>query len=273
MPHETLDKPVQLLPVPYMSQLGAGADAYHNDCGAASGAMLIKAYTGDIMTPDDFYRATGQESDAYLSANQLATVLTTKGIATEWRENMTLVDLFETLAGGRPPIVLFNYGALREKVGDLENTTFAGGHFAVTVGIDTQNVYLHDPLWSVEEEDSGGAALAIPHVDWMYIWRESKRDLNPECAALVPSMGIGAFAGVTELYRARVISQNGVRVRNAPRVALGTDTGERLAYNYVAKIWAEATDNENNLWGAITVGKRKWIAMTYGEVQLAERIE
>ncbi|NDJ75693.1 MAG: hypothetical protein GYB65_05500 [Chloroflexi bacterium] len=274
--HEVIDprttgKPVQLLPVPYVSQLGEGANAFHNDCGAACGAMLIKAYTGNNITPDDFYRATGQADDDYLSVTQLMTVLTAHGISTEWYRELSLVDLFAMLVGGRPAIVLFNYGALREKVSGLENTTFSGAHFAVMTGIDTINVYLHDPLWTITSGYSGGEAIPIAHADWMYIWEAAQRDYNPECAALVPVVGVGAFTGVTELYQVRVTSADGIRIRTAPRVARGTDTGRGVPNGYVAKIWAEERDAEGNLWGAITVDKRKWIALEFRGVQLVER--
>ncbi len=47
----TAFKPITLLPVPYVSQLGVGAEGHKNDCGAASAVMLLMAYTNSTMTP------------------------------------------------------------------------------------------------------------------------------------------------------------------------------------------------------------------------------
>ncbi len=268
-----LAKVVELLPVPYVSQLGAGADEFHNDCGAASGAMLIDMYLDEHVDPDDFFKETGQTIDQYLSATQLIKVLAARGIDMEWRENMTLTDLFEVLAMGRPPIVLFNYGALRERIGQTENVTFNGAHFGVMIGIDTRNVYLHDPLWTKADDQSDGAAIAIPHADWMYIWTQAKRDQNPPCSALVPVEGPQAIGGIKEMYQVRIVSRNGLKVRSAPYVSLGTDTGQGVAYKDVVRIWAEEKDKEGNLWGAITISRKKWIAMTYQGITFAEKID
>jgi uncharacterized protein YvpB len=260
------ERNVALLPVPYMSQLGPGAEEFRNDCGAASGAMLVQAYTGESITPNEFYRSTEQTEDAYLSAWQVAKVLTAKGIRTTWQLGMNLPELFSALAAGKPLIVLFNYGALRERV-NTENGSFSGGHFAVAVGIDTLNVYLHDPLWSGD----GGKALAVPHEDWMYAWDAARREDNPACAALVPVIGISEFSGSNELYSVRVVADGGLRIRSAPRVAQGTDTGRFLTRDEVVKIWEERR-SDGDLWGAITVDKTRWVAVEYQGDTLAERV-
>jgi hypothetical protein len=269
MPDVQIDfeRKAALLPVPYVSQLGVGASKYHNDCGAASGAMLLAAYSGEMMTPDAFFEATGQTTDAYLSAGQLMRVLSAAGLRTEWQQGVNLGDLFTMLAEDRPPIVLFNYGAYRERV-TTENETFSGGHFGVIVGIDTANVYLHDPLWG----ESGGAALTIPHDDWLYAWTAAVRDGNPARGCLVPMIAIGDFQQSDALYSVRVIPSDGLRIRRSPQVALANSTQRFLRGGDIAKIYVEAKDAEGNDWGAISPERDHWIALKYDGEVLAERI-
>jgi hypothetical protein len=269
MPEAQIDfeRQAALLPVPYVSQLGVGASKYHNDCGAASGAMLLAVYAGEVMTPDAFFEATGQATDAYLSAGQLMRVLSGYGVRTEWQQSVSLGDLFEMLSDERPPIVLFNYGAYRERV-DTENAIFSGGHFGVIIGIDTANVYLHDPLWT----ESSGAALPVPHDDWLYAWTAAVRDGNPARGCLVPAIAISDYQQSEALYSVRVVSTTGLRIRRSPQVALANSTQRLLRYDDIAKIYSEAQDAEGNDWGAISPERDHWIALKYQGEVLAERI-
>ena len=145
-----------LLPVPYISQLGQGADKYSNDCGAAAGAMLIQAYCGIKISPNKFFEETGQRSDRYLSASQIMKVLKDHGIPCTWQVNLGLNDLFTHLRKNRPLIVLINYKTLRDVIKTQSN--FSGPHFSPVVGVNIRGVYIHDPLWSNKE----GKGLAIP---------------------------------------------------------------------------------------------------------------
>lgn len=262
-------KDVQLLAVPYVSQLGDGASKYHNDCGAASGCMLLRAYFDNNMTPDQFFIETGHTVDDYLSVVHLMRVLTAHGLDTEWHTGLTLVEVFETLATGRPMIVLFKYGTFREYVGDTHNMTFNGAHFGVLVGFDTRNVYLHDPLWNT----SIGAAIPVPHTAWMTTWKSAAQDGNPLCGALVPVDSLDSMPYQSkEIYRVRVTADTGLRVRNAPKVALGTDTGARVAKGSVQRIWSVQDDPDGNVWGAITLSLKKWVALRYQDTAYAEKI-
>lgn len=95
---------VTLLPVPHVSQIGPGADRFRNDCGAASAALLIRAYTGQIVTPDDVFSQITQE-DRYLCAGELIIVLKQHGIPTVWR-GLDAGSLYRALADRQPPIAL-----------------------------------------------------------------------------------------------------------------------------------------------------------------------
>src|SRR5688572_9601091 len=142
----TAFRPVVLLPVPYVSQLGAGADTHRNDCGAASSVMLLRAYLDLKMTPDEFYTKFAIQWDPYLSVPQMRDAMSSLGLLTDFRANLGLQDLFTFLAASKPVIVLLRYKILQEA--GLTEKKFEGPHFAVVVGIDSKNIYIHDPLYT-----------------------------------------------------------------------------------------------------------------------------
>ncbi len=131
-------KPVTLLSVPYISQLGPGADSRRNDCGAAAAVMLLSAYTGKTLTPDAFYDKFNIPGDPYLSINQLRDALGSEGILTELKAGLTLRDLFGYLLAGRPSIVLIKYSVLRDA--GLTEKSFSGPHFSVVAGMDLKYI-------------------------------------------------------------------------------------------------------------------------------------
>ncbi len=105
-----------ILDIPYVSKLEEGARKYQNDCGAASGVMLVKAYKGDqALTVDEYYRKTGNRVDKYLNVAQVKSVLNSYGIPSEWRINLSMSDVGSYIENKRPLIVLFNYGVLRKR--------------------------------------------------------------------------------------------------------------------------------------------------------------
>lgn len=184
-------KPATLLPVPYVSQLGTGADARKNDCGAASSIMLLKAYIPNFqMTPDEFYaRFNIPGADPYLSVSQLRNAMGSLGLLTDFRANLTMHDLFGFLAGGKPVIVLLRYKVFEEA--GLTEKKFEGPHFAVVVGLDIRYIYLHDPLYT---NPTDGEAHPYPLELFWRAWKEVATDpkvRNPERSAIIPTAGIG----------------------------------------------------------------------------------
>lgn len=184
-------KPASLLPVPYVSQLGPGADARKNDCGAASSIMLLKAYIPNFqMTPDEFYtRFAIPGADPYLSVTQLRNAMGSLGLLTDFRANLTMHDLFGFLAAGKPVIVLLRYKAFEDA--GLTEKKFEGPHFAVVVGLDIRHIYLHDPLYT---NPAQGEAHPYPLELFWRAWKEAATDpkvRNPERSAIIPTAGIG----------------------------------------------------------------------------------
>ncbi len=187
----TAFKPITLLPVPYVSQLGPGAEARKNDCGAASSIMLLRAYFPDFkLTPDEFYtRFAIPGADPYLSVTQLRNAMGSLGLLTDFKATLGMQDLFGYLAAGKPVIVLLRYKVFEDA--GLTEKHFEGPHFAVVVGMDIRHVYIHDPLYT---NPANGEAHPYPLELFWRAWKEVATDpkvRNPERSAIIPSAGIG----------------------------------------------------------------------------------
>ncbi len=246
---ETAFKPVTLLAVPYVSQLGSGAEAHKNDCGAASAIMLLRAYiTNFQMTPDEFYtRFAIPGTDPYLSVTQLRNALGSLGLLTDFKANLSIPDLFTHLAAGKPLIALLRYKVFEDA--GLTEKHFEGPHFAVVVGMDIKYVYLHDPLYT---KAADGEAHPYPLELFWRAWKEVATDprvRNPERSAIIPSAGIGF-----KLSRRVRINISALNVRasgglNAPVVG-------KLKRGEVVEIVREMSG-----WGEIE--GQGWIALAY----------
>ena len=175
---------VTLLPVPAISQLGQGADRFRNDCGATCVAMLIQAYTGQAVTPDEiFARITTQ--DRYLSATELMLALSRAGLPAQWWAGLSLGNLFAYLVERKPAIALIKYGVLR--AAGLVLYPFDGPHWVTVIGMDTATVAINDPL------STGAQPIFIPINAFLDAWTMVGRDpnvRNPERAAIVPTCNL-----------------------------------------------------------------------------------
>jgi hypothetical protein len=185
----TAFKPVTLLPVPYVSQLGGGTETHTNDCGAACAIMLLRAYTHTVMTPDEFYASFNIQGDAYLSIESLRNAMGKLGVLSGLKAGLTLADLFDTFATGKPVVVSIRYKTLEDA--GLTERHFEGPHFAVGVGIDSKYVYLHDPLYT---NPLDGDAHPYPLGLFWRAWKDVAADPkfpNPERSAIIPAVGLG----------------------------------------------------------------------------------
>jgi predicted double-glycine peptidase len=240
-------RPVTLLSVPYVSQLGADADAHANDCGAASAVMLLRAYQKSTLTPNDFYTRFNIAGDPFLSVNQIRNAMSQMGLLTDFRAGLTIADLFNLIATGKPAIALIRYKVLFEA--GLTEKTFQGPHFAVVVGIDPKYVYLHDPLYT---DPLAGEAHAYPIETFWQAWKEVALDTsfpNPERSAIIPATGIGF-----QVSRKVKVTISSLNVRSGPGLNMSVvgavKRGEVLAIT-----------REVNGWGEI--GFNRWIKLSY----------
>lgn len=250
----TAFRPVVLLPVPYVSQLGAGAQDHSNDCGAASAVMLLRAYLNLDMTPDEFYTRFAIQWDPYLSVPQLRDAMGSLGLLTDFRTNLSLQDLFAFLAASKPVITLLRYKVLEEA--GLTEKKFEGPHFAVAVGIDSKNIYLHDPLYT---NPADGEAHAYPLEVFWQAWAEVGSDPsfpNPARSAIIPTGGIGFK--LARRVRVKIPSLN---VRSGP--GTGNPVVASLKKDQVVEITHEIVG-----WGQISAGSpqgiaNQWISLAY----------
>lgn len=240
-------RPVTLLPVPYVSQLGTGADAHANDCGAASAVMLMRAYQKSTMTPDHFYTQFNIPGDPFLSVTQIRNALNSLGIPTEFRAGMSVPDLFNLMASGKPAIVLIRYKVLFEA--GLTEKSFQGPHFAVVVGLDPKYIYIHDPLYS---NPLAGEAHPYPLDTFWQAWKEVATDPsfpNPERSAIIPLAGLGF-----QVARKVKINTSSLNVRSGPGLNMSVVGSVKRGQIY-------SITREVNGWGEI--GFNQWIKLSY----------
>ena len=243
----TAFKPVTLLPVPYVSQLGAGAETHKNDCGAASAIMLLRAYTNTNMTPDEFYVKFNIAGDPYLSVPALRDAMGKLGVLTSFKTGLTMADLFNMLATGKPVIVLIRYKILEDA--GLTEKHFEGPHFAVAVGMDSRYIYLHDPLYT---KVSDGEAHAYPLDLFWKAWMDvalNPQFPNPARSAIIPAVGLGYH-----MERSVKVNIPILNVRSGPGLAnavVGSLKGRQ-----VVKVTREV-----NGWGMIDTDR--WILLTH----------
>jgi hypothetical protein len=225
-----------ILPVPYVSQPGIGADQFIIDSGAAAGAMLVRAYTDQAITPTEFYKQTGQIGDTPLSFAQISTTLSAKGIPTELRSSLKLVDLSLILFSGRPIIALVKQTVLQEA--GLTPETFDGPHYLVVVGMDVKQAFIHDPL----RKDASGQAQGIPWLTFYQAWTQAQ---GYERAVLVPRLQL--------VRRVRVNA-------NLLNVQLQPSANAKLAGTVSLGDLFEITTQKNG-WGKI--GEDRWISLSH----------
>lgn len=240
-------RPVTLLPVPYVSQLGPDADSHANDCGAASAVMLLRAYQKSTLTPDDFYTYFAISGDPYLGITQMQNAMKAMGLLVEFRAGLSIQDLFNLMASGKPAIVLLRYKVLYEA--GLTEKTFQGPHFAVVVGVDPKYIYLHDPLYT---NPLIGEAHPYPIDIFWRAWKEVAIDPsfpNPERSAIIPATGIGFQ--VSRKVKINIASLN---VRTGPGLNMSL-------VGTVKKGEVFVISHEMNGWGEI--GFNRWIKLEY----------
>ena len=230
------DSKASILPVPYISQLGAGADKVINDSGSAAGAMLLQAYIDQATTPAEFYKQTGQIGDAPLSFAQISNTLNAKGLPVELRSSLKLADLSLILFSGRPVVALVKQSVLHAS--GLTPEKFDGPHYLVVVGMDVEQAFVHDPL----RKDASGQAQGIP---WLIFYQAWSQALGYERAILVPRSQLVRRVRVTANLL-NVHAQPGANVLLAGTVSQGE--------------LFEITTQQNG-WGKI--GEDRWISLSY----------
>jgi uncharacterized protein YvpB len=253
-------KTMNILPVPYVSQIQPGALQHANDCGAASTLMVLNAYQiGLNQTVDQVYNQIQPSGDVALSAGGLQAILSLNQIRNEWRADLRIHDLYDILVSRCPVIALIHYAPL-VKAGLTERTGFLGAHFVVVVGMDIQSICIHDPYTT-----RGGEALAVPIAVFEQAWAQCSLDGNPEHAAIIVTMPIQDLSNPVSqpssvkyefaIYDGRLV--NGINVRSGPA----------STYLFIRSIWRAETpfvyiSKISGDWGQLTDGSG-WVYLPY----------
>jgi hypothetical protein len=136
---------VHALNVSFVSQLGNGADKFHNDCLAACISIIVSAYTQQNISVDEIYTRIQPYADTYLTVTQGKNALAWYGINANSSYDLSKEFLWTKMIEKKPFIALISYKPIHDA--DLDdNTTFTGMHFVVVVGLDADGVLIHDPL-------------------------------------------------------------------------------------------------------------------------------
>lgn|SRR5574341_1528584 len=154
------------LDVPWMSQLGAGADYGIGDCAEACVAMVLRFLGKPIESIDQVSMAAGLPRgftvSAWWDAVRAAGMF---GVVLEHAHSQKLEQLISELHAGRPVIVLLNYQSIPIPL--RSSATYNNGHFVVAVGCDEQSLLVHDPYWPAAQQ---GSFLRYTRADFDRAW-------------------------------------------------------------------------------------------------------
>jgi hypothetical protein len=209
--------------------------------------MLLGVYLKLTMTPAEFHACCGIPQEALPGAAQVRSVLGSLGLLTDLRTGLSLQMLFDTLAAGKPLVTLIRYRVL--SAAGLTEQPFNGLHFGVAVGMDSRNIYLHDPLYT---DPAAGEAHAYPLDVFLLAWKEGASDPtlpSQVCGAIIPTAGIGF-----RMTRRLRITAPALHVRSTP-VPNGKVVAT-LGLNEVVEI-----QREMGGWGEIR--ENQWISLAY----------
>ena len=246
------------LPVPYVGQVGSGADEHGNDCGPASAAMILKFAEEACPTVDALFNEVQPGGDVYTSFGDLCKILDARGIDVDYAAGVGMGELYEYLTRGMPLIALIHYDSLES----IRPNKFDGSHFVVVIGIDLDSVYINDPL----NTPTTGECVRVPLETWKNAW-STVGDGNPQQCLLIPSKSEAAPDVLRVVYPK---DWNGCNVRKAPG-----DQSVRLYGVPYDGTFAKATSRMqvyeireleqgfNRNWGRIHPTEQWWVCLDY----------
>jgi len=134
-----------VLPVPYISQNGPGADHAPGDCGPACVAMVVHYLTDNDPTVNAVSLAGGVQKDArWSSLQQNAKAARFYGLKARNVRPLTPDAIVKEIKAGFPVMALVKYDLL-STAEDPNQSSFKGAHFVLLVGFSPKTVILHDP--------------------------------------------------------------------------------------------------------------------------------
>ena len=235
--------------VPYVGQVGFGADLHGNDCGPASAAMIIKWAGIAVPTIDTLFDEVQPNGDNYTSFGDLMRLLERRGIDSDFDAGLATKDLYWILASGKPIIALIHYGSLRT----IRPNRFTGNHFVVVIGIDLDTVYIHDPL----NTPTTGECIKVPMKMFEEAWSTA---IDSNRAIIIPSKSTGlppVLPGIIKTVTPR--DWNGCNVRRIPGLLTNANKVYGIVFGANINIYEINSDN----WGKISPTREEWISLDY----------
>lgn len=258
-PLKVIAKELSVSNVPYVPQLGTGADEHNKDCGAAAGLMLVEGYTGKTLTVNEFYNKSGVIYDQYLTFTQIRDVIKSFGINTNYEAGVKIGRLYEILSANIPVIALIKYSVLVD-AGLTQRKDFLGAHFVVVTGFNADKIFIHDPYTS----DLSGSFKSIPAKIFFDAWKayQATPTVAPWNALIAPVYPIGDPNAVNASIKSYIVtSVNGLNIRKIPGVITSANWIGSLAYN--DKVEIETTKLIGaTMWGKLA-GREAWVSMDY----------
>jgi hypothetical protein len=165
--------------IPYIGQVGIGANEHGSDCGAACACMVV-AYAGKpYTTVDAMYNEAKPSSNGYLWVSDVMQMLFKRGIDCDWEAPITTDRLVALVKAGNPVIALIDYDELEA----IRPNKFDGSHFVVVVDGDDKNIIINDPL----NTPSSGANVKVPRAMWDKAWTNLD-DQNPNRGGIIVNL-------------------------------------------------------------------------------------
>ena len=148
--------------VPYISQEGAGARRFRNDCGPACVEMLRRYYGLEPLQVDQLSAASSlARFDNGLTVLELQALAQRFGLKMDFRADLTVDILEMILDAGKPVICLINYSYIKAR----QNQADRFGHFVVATGYDDDHIIINDPDWWPPRTEEGHG-LKVPRQDF-----------------------------------------------------------------------------------------------------------
>jgi hypothetical protein len=157
-----------VIPVPFHSQWGLGANRRRTDCGPAS-LLMAGQYFGKMMglTVDDLSaQTTLMQSDSGLMPQALVTLALLHNFHIFVHTGTTLADIRREIDEGRPVIALVHYRFITGRLDQADNNPASDGHFFDIIGYDDSHVVANDPdYWSPFTERGHNTFIPVIEIE------------------------------------------------------------------------------------------------------------
>ena len=239
-----------ILTVDYLSQQ---ANEIRNDCGPACAAMVINAYSSQVVTIIDYYLQQNIPPGGLQAVGDMREFMAAFGVKSSWITGCTFRNIQAWIESKRPAIALIWYQPLV----DAGLTCYSPGkftHFVVIVGAMDNAVVIHDPYYPGES----GAYIYVPESVFMDAWNAVPSKFGPKCGAILPVEALG-----------EVMPQEPGKYKVIATVVLNVRSGPGMSYPVVGSLKYGAIVNvSENLGGWGKIGTQRYAYMQY-----LERIE